>query len=67
MALLSWNFGIKLMGAVNRILFINFVPITAFISGVINRHQFSIGELIGTGLIICALIANNQYIKRTTI
>ena len=67
LAVLSWNIGIKLIGAVNGVLFINFVPITAFIIGVFYGHHFSLAELIGASLVIGALIANNQYVRRTAV
>lgn len=65
-AVLSWNIGIKLMGAVNGVLFINFVPITAFMIGVIYGHHFSAAEIIGASLVIGALIANNLHLKRVS-
>jgi drug/metabolite transporter (DMT)-like permease len=62
-AVLSWNVGIKLLGAVNGVLFINFVPITAFAIGVAQGHSFSAAEVIGASLVIGALIANNLYLR----
>jgi drug/metabolite transporter (DMT)-like permease len=63
LAVLSWNVGIKLLGAVNGVLFINFVPITAFAIGVAQGRSFSAAELIGATLVIGALIANNLYLR----
>lgn len=63
-AVLSWNSGVRRLGAVNAVLFINLVPVTAFIIGVTLGHAFGAGELIGTMLVIGALIANNLYIRR---
>jgi drug/metabolite transporter (DMT)-like permease len=62
-AVLSWNVGIKLLGAVNGVLFINFVPITAFAIGVVQGRSFSSAEVIGALLVIGALIANNLYLR----
>lgn len=62
-AVLSWNIGIKLIGAVNGVLFINFVPITAFVIGIFQGRSFSSAEVIGSGLVIGALIANNLYLR----
>lgn len=63
-AVLSWNTGIKMLGAVNGVLFINFVPITAFTIGVIQGRSFSSAELLGAMLVVGALIANNMYLRR---
>lgn len=63
-AVLSWNLGIRMLGAVNGILFINFVPITAFAIGVALGHPISATEVVGALLVIAALIANNLYLRR---
>ncbi len=63
-AVLSWNAGIRRLGAVNGVLFINFVPITAFTIGVLSGRSFSAAELTGAALVIAALIANNLYLRR---
>ncbi len=62
-AVLSWNAGIKMLGSVNGVLFINFVPITAFTIGVISGRSFSAAEVVGASLVISALIANNLYLR----
>lgn len=63
-AVLSWNTGIRKLGAVNGVLFINFVPITAFTIGVLNGRSFSLMELVGAATVITALVANNLYVRR---
>lgn len=63
-AVLSWNAGIRRLGAVNGVLFINFVPITAFTIGVLSGRSFSAAELAGAALVIAALIANNLYLRQ---
>ncbi len=62
-AVLSWNVGIKLLGAVNGVLFINFVPITAFAIGVVQGHSFGLAEVLGACLVMGALVANNLYLR----
>ncbi|MBI3897426.1 MAG: DMT family transporter [Gammaproteobacteria bacterium] len=59
MAVLSWNTAIKLVGAVNGVLFINMVPVTAFAIGIFQGRSFSTIELDGAAITILALIANN--------
>ncbi|ARU58056.1 hypothetical protein OLMES_4038 [Oleiphilus messinensis] len=63
-AVLSWNTGIKIMGPVNGVLFINFVPITAFTIGVIQGRSFTTAELVGASFVIGALVANNLYLRK---
>lgn len=63
MAVLSWNIGIKLLGPINGVLFINFVPVSAFTIGVLQGRSFSLGEVIGAGIVMAALIANNLYVR----
>ncbi len=63
-AVLSWNSGIRMLGAVNGVLFINFVPITAFAIGVALGHAFGAGEVVGAVLVISALVANNLHLRR---
>ncbi len=65
-AVLSWNAGIRRLGPVNGVLFMNVVPITAFAIGVVSGHAFSATELTGAGLVIGALVANNLYLRQTT-
>ncbi|WP_454019585.1 AMP-binding protein [Azospirillum sp. Marseille-Q6669] len=59
LAVFSWNIGIKLLGPVNGVLFINLVPITAFSIGLAQGRAFGDVELAGAGLTIGALIVNN--------
>jgi drug/metabolite transporter (DMT)-like permease len=63
-AVLSWNAGIRAVGAVNGVLFINLVPVTAFLIGVAQGHDFGRDELLGAALVIGALVANNLYARR---
>ncbi len=63
LAVLSWNTGIKMMGPVNGVLFINFVPVTAFTIGVLNGDSFALAEVLGAGLVVVALITNNLYMR----
>lgn len=59
LAVFSWNIGIKLLGPVNGVLFINLVPITAFAIGLAQGRAFGDVELAGAGLTIGALIVKN--------
>ncbi|MFF2459095.1 DMT family transporter [Peribacillus simplex] len=63
-ALLSWNSGIKLLTPINGILFINLVPITTLVIVFIQGKSLSSFELLGTFLVIYALIQNNYYQRK---
>lgn len=54
---LCWNIGIRRIGA-NGVLFINFVPITAFIIGVSQGYRFNWAEVLGAVLVIAALLSS---------
>ncbi|OWW22898.1 hypothetical protein AYR66_15920 [Noviherbaspirillum denitrificans] len=54
---LCWNIGIRRVGA-GGVLFINFVPITAFIIGVVRGYRFNWAEVLGAALVILALLAS---------
>lgn len=64
MSVLFWNAGIKQVGALNGILFINLVPITAFAVGLMQGHVFSAAEITGALITIAALIVNNLSARR---
>jgi drug/metabolite transporter (DMT)-like permease len=63
-AVLSWNSGVRMLGAVNGVLFFNFVPITTFTVGVLNGQPLHAVEVTGAALVIGGLIANNLYLRR---
>jgi drug/metabolite transporter (DMT)-like permease len=58
-ALLSWNYGVKLLSSINGILFINFVPITTLAIMMIQGYKITIFDIVGTLFVITALIRNN--------
>lgn len=65
-AVLSWNAGIKILGPLNGILFINLVPITAFSIGLMQGHFFTTAEVIGAVITITALVVNNIGTRQAT-
>lgn len=62
-AVLAWNVGIRCLDPLNGILFINVVPVTAFLIGIYQGQHFVAAELIGAALVIAALFANNLALK----
>jgi drug/metabolite transporter (DMT)-like permease len=64
MAVFSWNAGIHALGPVNGVLFINLVPVTAFLIGFAQGRQFGAAELVGCGITIAALVLNNLVVRK---
>lgn len=60
-ALLSWNKGLQLLSSTHGVLFINFVPITTFVIIAIQGYSISTFEIVGTVLIIAALVHNTLH------
>nr|WP_277818655.1 DMT family transporter [Bacillus sp. TL12] len=58
-ALLAWNYGVKILSSINGILFINFVPITTLIIMMMQGYKITTFDIVGTLLVITALIRNN--------
>ncbi|MGN4127884.1 DMT family transporter [Lysinibacillus sphaericus] len=58
-ALLCWNYGVKILSSINGILFINFVPITTLVIMMVQGYTITIFDVVGTLLVITALIRNN--------
>lgn len=64
LGVLSFNAGVKYLGALNMMLMINLVPVGVFaIEAALGRRYEPI-ELAGAALVICALAANNLYLRR---
>ena len=62
-SMLAWNFGNQRIGPLNATLFINFMPVMTFGFRSVQGHQFSPIELLGAGLVVAALVANNVYLR----
>jgi drug/metabolite transporter (DMT)-like permease len=58
-AVLSWNAGVRRMGAATASLFINLVPITALAIRIAGGYDPTAAEFVGTGLVIAALVGAN--------
>jgi drug/metabolite transporter (DMT)-like permease len=63
LAMLSWSAGIRRLGPLNGVLFINLVPISAFVIGAVEGQQFSGGEWAGAALVAFSLLASNFYMR----
>lgn len=58
-AVLGWNAGIQRVGASVGVLFINFVPVTAFGIALFQGVHVGGAELLGAGLVMLALLLNS--------
>ncbi|MBI2381672.1 MAG: DMT family transporter [Gammaproteobacteria bacterium] len=63
-AVVAWNVGIRIIGPLNGVLFINLLPISAFAIGVAQGKSFSAAELAGAVLVIGALVLNSLLSRR---
>ncbi len=63
-AVLGWNEGVRRIGPVNAVLFINFVPVTAFLIQAAQGLPISAWELGGAALVAAALVLNNVLQRR---
>jgi drug/metabolite transporter (DMT)-like permease len=63
LAMICWNAGNQRIGALNAMLMLNLVPIVVFAIGFLQGQRFEPVELLGAGLVIGALTANNLYLR----
>ena len=64
LSMVAWNAGTQRIGALNAVLFLNLVPVAAFAVSWVQGNRFQPIELVGAGLVIAALAANNLYLRR---
>ena len=64
--IVTWNAGIKGIGAVNGILFVNLVPITTLIIGFYQGHLITRIEILGTSITLLSVISNNLISRFST-
>lgn len=61
---LCWNLGNQIITPVNGVLFVNVIPITAFVISTISGAIPSAIQIIGVGITVIALLMNNLYQRR---
>lgn len=59
--LLAWNSGTKILAPINAMLFINVVPLTAFVISALQGNVPTTVQIAGACLTAAALIGNNVY------
>ena len=62
--MICWNAGTKRIGALNSMLMLNLMPVVVFAIEFAQGQRFEPVELVGAGLVIGALAANNLYLRR---
>lgn len=63
LVIISWNAGIKGLGAVNGILFVNLVPVISSVIGIFQGHKISAVEMCGMAITLVALVLNNIFMR----
>src|SRR5262245_26963974 len=63
-AVLTWNAAIGILGPQSAVLFGNLIPVTTFAIEIVRGYRPSVVELLGAGLTIGALAANNLLSRR---
>jgi drug/metabolite transporter (DMT)-like permease len=58
-AVVAWNLGVRLLGPATATLFITLVPVTTFAVRIAEGYSPGAAELIGTALVVAALIGAN--------
>ena len=66
LGVLSFNAGVKYLGALNMMLMINLVPVCVFAIEAALGRRYEMVELAGAALVIGALAANNLYLRRNS-
>ncbi len=61
---LCWNYGIRSLGILNGMLFINLIPISTLAIGVFFGHVLVKAEIVGCVLVLGSLFINNLLARR---
>jgi drug/metabolite transporter (DMT)-like permease len=64
LAVLAWNEGVRRLGAPNAALFMNLVPVVAFVIAIARGYQPEAAELGGAAIAVAALIGANLTARR---
>jgi drug/metabolite transporter (DMT)-like permease len=63
-AMFLWNVGVRHIGSLNAMLLLHLMPIITFGFRALQGAQIGLSELLGAGLVLAALIANNAHVRR---
>jgi drug/metabolite transporter (DMT)-like permease len=62
-AMVGWNWGNRIIGALNAMLLLNFLPVVTFLIRFAQGERFGAAEIFGVALVVGALAANNLYLR----
>jgi drug/metabolite transporter (DMT)-like permease len=62
-AMVGWNWGNRIIGALNAMLLLNFLPVVTFLIRFAQGERFGAPEIAGVALVVGALAANNLYLR----
>jgi drug/metabolite transporter (DMT)-like permease len=65
-AVLAWNEGVRRLGAPNAALFMNLVPVVAFVIAIVRGYNPDAAELGGAALTVTALVGANLAARQET-
>jgi drug/metabolite transporter (DMT)-like permease len=63
-AMVFWNWGNRIIGALNSMLLLNLIPVVTFLIRFAQGERFGAAEIAGVGMVVGALLANNLYLRR---
>jgi drug/metabolite transporter (DMT)-like permease len=63
LGVLGFNAGARALGPLNAMLMLNLVPVGVFTIEAALGRSFVVSELVGAGIVIAALVANNLYLR----
>jgi drug/metabolite transporter (DMT)-like permease len=67
LSVLAFNFGVRTLGAVTGMAFLNFVPISALLMSMTLGRQSTISELIGIAMVIAALLIHTVISRQASV
>ena len=67
LGVLGFNFSVKFLGPLNTMLTLNLIPVGVFAIEAALGATFSAIELAGAGLVVGALVANNLYLRGSSL
>ncbi len=63
-SMLAWNFGTRRVGPLNSMLLSNMMPVVTFTYRAVQGYRFESVEIVGAGIVVLSLVANNVYLRR---
>lgn len=64
-SMLCWNVATARIGALNAMLFANLIPVVTFAIGFAQGYRPLPAEIVGAGMVIAALVANNLHLRQS--